>query len=73
MSKDKSLRRKIKFAELTDTGKVRDHNEDAIGLNSDMGLLVLADGMGGYQAGEVASSIAVQTITDATTSIPTPD
>jgi len=64
MSKDKSLRRKIKFAELTDTGKVRDHNEDAIGLNSDMGLLVLADGMGGYQAGEVASSIAVQTITD---------
>ena len=64
MSKDKSLRRKIKFTELTDTGKVRDHNEDAIGLNSDMGLLVLADGMGGYQAGEVASSIAVQTITD---------
>jgi protein phosphatase len=64
MSKDKSLRGKIKFAELTDTGKVRDHNEDAIGLNSDMGLLVLADGMGGYQAGEVASSIAVQTITD---------
>jgi serine/threonine protein phosphatase PrpC len=62
--KDKSLRGKIKFAELTNTGKVRDHNEDAIGLNSDMGLLVLADGMGGYQAGEVASSIAVQTITD---------
>ena len=62
--KDKSLRGKIKFAELTNTGKVRDHNEDAIGLNSDMGLLVLADGMGGYQAGEVASNIAVQTITD---------
>ncbi len=64
MSKHMSLRGKIKFAELTDTGKVRDHNEDAIGLNSDMGLLVLADGMGGYQAGEVASGIAVQTITD---------
>ena len=62
--KDKSLRGKIKFAELTNTGKVRDHNEDAIGLNSDMGLLVLAAGMGGYQAGEVASNIAVQTITD---------
>ena len=64
MSKDMSLRGKIKFAELTNTGKVRDHNEDAIGLTSDMGLLVLADGMGGYQAGEVASGIAVQTITD---------
>ena len=64
MSKDKSLRGKIKFAEITNTGMVRDHNEDAIGLDSDMGLLVLADGMGGYNAGEVASGIAVQTITD---------
>ena len=64
MSKDKSLRGKIKFAELTNTGMVREHNEDAIGLDGDMGLLVLADGMGGYNAGEVASGIAVQTITD---------
>ncbi len=64
MSKDKSLRGKIKFAELTNTGMVREHNEDAIGTDSDMGLLVLADGMGGYNAGEVASGIAVQTITD---------
>ena len=64
MSKDKSLRGKIKFAELSNTGMVREHNEDAIGSNNDMGLLVLADGMGGYNAGEVASGIAVQTITD---------
>jgi serine/threonine protein phosphatase PrpC len=64
MSKDKSLRGKIQFSELTDTGMVRDHNEDAIGTNEDMGLLVLADGMGGYNAGEVASGIAVQTIAD---------
>ncbi len=64
MSKDKSLRGKIKFAEITNTGMVREHNEDAIGTDSDMGLLVLADGMGGYNAGEVASGIAVQTITD---------
>ncbi|MGI9261299.1 MAG: Stp1/IreP family PP2C-type Ser/Thr phosphatase [Woeseiaceae bacterium] len=64
MSKDRSLRGKIKFAELTNTGMVREHNEDAIGLDGDMGLLVLADGMGGYNAGEVASGIAVQTITD---------
>jgi protein phosphatase len=64
MSKDKSLRGKIQFSELTDTGMVRDHNEDAIGTNEDMGLMVLADGMGGYNAGEVASGIAVQTIAE---------
>jgi protein phosphatase len=64
MSKSKSLRGKIQFAEVTHTGMVREHNEDAIGSNGDMGLMVLADGMGGYNAGEVASGIAVQTITD---------
>jgi protein phosphatase len=57
-----SLRGKIKYAEITDTGKVRDHNEDAIGSNAEVGLMVLADGMGGYNAGEVASGIAVQTL-----------
>jgi protein phosphatase len=64
MSKDKSLRGKIAFAEVSDTGMVREHNEDAIGAIADLGLMVLADGMGGYNAGEVASGIAVQTITD---------
>ena len=59
-----SLRSKIEFAELTHTGQVRDHNEDAIGSNPDIGLMVLADGMGGYNAGEVASGIAVQIVTD---------
>lgn len=59
-----NLRGKIKFAEITDTGKVREHNEDAIGSNPEIGLMVLADGMGGYNAGEVASGIAVQTITE---------
>ena len=59
-----SLRSKIEFAELTHTGQVRDHNEDAIGTNADIGLMVLADGMGGYNAGEVASGIAVQIVTD---------
>ena len=62
-----SLRAKIKFAEIKDTGKVREHNEDAIGSNADIGLMVLADGMGGYNAGEVASGIAVQTITELAT------
>ena len=59
-----SLRGKIDFAEITDTGRVRDHNEDAIGTNPDIGLMVLADGMGGYNAGEVASGIAVQIVTE---------
>jgi serine/threonine protein phosphatase PrpC len=59
-----SLSGKINFAELTDTGRVRDHNEDAIGTNADVGLMVLADGMGGYNAGEVASGIAVQIVAE---------
>ena len=59
-----TLRGKINFSELTDTGRVREHNEDAIGSIGDIGLMVLADGMGGYNAGEVASGIAVQIVTD---------
>ena len=59
-----SLRGKIDFAERSDTGRVRDHNEDAIGSDGDIGLMVLADGMGGYNAGEVASGIAVQIVTE---------
>jgi protein phosphatase len=59
-----SLRGKIEIAQLTDTGRIREHNEDAIGSNPDIGLMVLADGMGGYNAGEVASGIAVQIVTD---------
>ena len=58
-----SLRGKINFAQITDTGRVREHNEDAIGGMPDIGLMVLADGMGGYNAGEVASGIAVETVT----------
>ena len=53
---------KIRSVGLTDVGKVREHNEDTIGVDGDIGLLVLADGMGGYNAGEVASGIAVKTI-----------
>ena len=55
------LKGKIELIELSDTGKVREHNEDAVGSDLDLGLLVLADGMGGYNAGEVASGMAVKT------------
>jgi serine/threonine protein phosphatase PrpC len=57
-----TLRAKLRSVGLTDTGKVREHNEDTIAFDPDIGLLVLADGMGGYNAGEVASGIAVKTI-----------
>jgi protein phosphatase len=47
---------------LTDTGKVRDHNEDSVIIiknDEDSHLMAIADGMGGHSAGEVASSIAI--------------
>jgi protein phosphatase len=53
----------LEIVRLTDTGLVREHNEDAVASDVSMGFAVLADGMGGYKAGEVASEIAVLTIT----------
>ena len=52
----------IDISGRTDTGRVRSHNEDYIGDDEMLGLVVLADGMGGYKGGEVASAIAVKTI-----------
>ncbi|MDR0439951.1 MAG: Stp1/IreP family PP2C-type Ser/Thr phosphatase [Candidatus Accumulibacter sp.] len=46
----------------TDPGMVREHNEDAVFVNPARGLAILADGMGGYNAGEVASGIATSLI-----------
>jgi serine/threonine protein phosphatase PrpC len=53
----------LEVVRLTDVGRVREHNEDTIASDETMGLVVLADGMGGYKAGEVASEIAVLSIT----------
>lgn len=50
------------YAGLSDTGRQREHNEDSYGLLPAQGIAVLADGMGGHNAGEVASQIAVSTI-----------
>ncbi|MDE1887107.1 MAG: Stp1/IreP family PP2C-type Ser/Thr phosphatase [Gammaproteobacteria bacterium] len=55
-----SYRGKLEFAGRTEKGMVRANNEDAILMDVHTGLVVVADGMGGYQAGEIASSIAVK-------------
>lgn len=48
----------LEVAVRTDPGRVRPHNEDAVFGDAATGLAILADGMGGYNAGEVASSMA---------------
>ena len=49
----------IKVVRLSNVGMLREHNEDSVASDLTIGLVVLADGMGGYKAGEIASEIAV--------------
>lgn len=53
------LSKAIEMVARSDTGKVRRNNEDAVFANAKLGLAVLADGMGGHNAGEVASNMAI--------------
>lgn len=55
----------LEIAGKTDPGLVRSQNEDAILTGAAHGFVILADGMGGYNAGEVASSMAVAAVRDA--------
>ena len=55
-------RTSLDCAILSHPGMVRSHNEDSVFVDGDAGIAVLADGMGGYNAGEVASGIAVNVI-----------
>jgi protein phosphatase len=50
------------YSGRTDRGRIRKHNEDSILIDSTLGLAILADGLGGYNAGEVASSLAADSI-----------
>ncbi|MHB8715504.1 MAG: Stp1/IreP family PP2C-type Ser/Thr phosphatase [Sulfuricaulis sp.] len=51
------------MAGLTDPGRIRAQNEDNISIVPEAGVAIVADGMGGHQAGEVASKLAVEVIT----------
>ena len=51
-------------ATLSHPGMVRSHNEDSVFVDADAGIAILADGMGGYNAGEVASGIAVNVVSN---------
>lgn len=52
------------FANLSDPGLKRSNNEDSAVTDSELGLALVADGMGGYKAGEVASAIAAKVVLD---------
>jgi serine/threonine protein phosphatase PrpC len=52
----------MKVAAQTDVGWVRDHNEDSLHVDEHLGLLIVADGVGGHKGGAVASAVAVQVI-----------
>lgn len=57
-----STRLNYRFCARTDRGRVRANNEDAVLATPENGLALLADGMGGYNAGEVASNMAIALI-----------
>lgn len=64
---------KIVIHGITDVGQSREHNEDAISWDTRLGLALLADGMGGHNAGEVASILAVDSVKTSLADVVTPE
>jgi serine/threonine protein phosphatase PrpC len=54
----------LRVAGLTDVGREREHNEDSFGLLPQYNLFIVADGMGGHRAGDIASQMAVKAVED---------
>jgi PPM family protein phosphatase len=50
----------FRWSAATDTGKIREQNEDKFLVNQEIGLFIISDGMGGHQGGELASKIVVE-------------
>ena len=55
-------RLQVRSAAMTDVGRVREANEDSYYVSDELGLFVVADGMGGHVGGQMASNLAVETI-----------
>lgn len=64
MTEEKEVRLRAVAAGISDVGLQRDHNEDSFAILNDQELYVVADGMGGHRAGDVASRLATDAIVD---------
>lgn len=64
MTTENTIQCSVHISGMTDTGRARDHNEDAISWDIAHGLALLADGMGGHNAGDVASRLCLETLNE---------